>query len=198
MRVIAFVDLRLRLAQRAAGRQIERYRRGGEQPLVIDAERRVPWRVMREGGQGNHRLDGARDRRARRGARVAARGERVGRKVARRVGGDRRGRALRACGGLIEAGCDAGLLGPARIRAGGRDVEIAERAGVLPVLRSDLHDDMVLILRAVDDGDLALAERVVQRVVDGVQRQAKPLRGIAVDDDVGLETSPAAGRSSRP
>src|SRR6516165_1229699 len=54
-----------------------------------------------------------------------------------------------------------------------RDVDIGERGRVLRVARVDLHHDVILIDRAVDDGDLALAEGVVERVVDLRRRDAQ-------------------------
>ena len=57
----------------------------------------------------------------------------------------------------------------------------------LPVARLHLHHDMVLVLRAVDCGDLALAERVVQRVVDLAGTDPKPARGGAVDQQIGFQ-----------
>ena len=50
--------------------------------------------------------------------------------------------------------------------AGGADVDVAQSLRALPVLRRHLHHHVVLVERAVDGGDLALAERVVERVVD--------------------------------
>ena len=47
---------------------------------------------------------------------------------------------------------------------------------------------MVLIDRAVDDGDLALAECVVERIVDLCRSDAEPRCGGAVDDKVRFET----------
>jgi len=45
---------------------------------------------------------------------------------------------------------------------------------------------MVLIDGAVDGGDLALSEGIVERVVDLADRKAEPSGSGAVDDDIGL------------
>ena len=42
-------------------------------------------------------------------------------------------------------------------------------------------------MRAVDRGDLPLAESVIQRVVDLRGRYAEPRRGVAIDDEIGLQ-----------
>src|SRR5579884_1884420 len=46
---------------------------------------------------------------------------------------------------------------------------------------------MILVARLVDDRDLALAERVVERVVDLRHRQAEARRGGAIDDEPRLQ-----------
>ncbi len=140
-----------------------------------------------ESRERNHRLQRRRDGRAGRGGRMAAGGERVGGEIARRIRGDRRRRAGRAGRRREQPRGDAGLLGAGRIGAGGRDVEFVERARILPVARRDLHDDMILVLRAIDDRNLPLAERVVECVVDRIQGEAQAHRRVAVDGDVGLE-----------
>ena len=89
------VDLGLGLAERAALGKVERDRRRRERSLMIDAERGVAGRKLGEGRKRNHRFERGRDRRASRSGRVAARCERVGGEVARRIGRDRGGSALR-------------------------------------------------------------------------------------------------------
>ena len=73
-------------------------------------------------------------------------------------------------------------------RAGRRaDVDVPQRLGALPEARLDLHDDVVLVQRRVDDRHLPLAERVVERVVDQLRRDAEPRGRAPVDGERGLE-----------
>ena len=53
--------------------------------------------------------------------------------------------------------------------------------------RIGLQHHAVLVGLAEDGGDLPLAERVVQRVLDRLYRHAEPHRGVAIDVDVGAE-----------
>ncbi len=76
---------------------------------------------------------------------------------------------------------------PLAVPPDGADIDVLQRLGRLPVARFHLHDDVVLILRAVDGGDLALAERVIQRVVDLAGADAQPARGGAVNHQVGFQ-----------
>ena len=46
----------------------------------------------------------------------------------------------------------------------------------------DFHDDVVLIELLVHGGDLALAERIIERVVDRRRADAQARRCVAVDD----------------
>ena len=71
--------------------------------------------------------------------------------------------------------------------ARGADVDILQRLRALPVARRHFHDDVVLVLRAVDGGDLALSERIVKRVVDfaGVDPQAAG--GCPIDQQIGFQ-----------
>ena len=80
-----------------------------------------------------------------------------------------------------------GRLRAAGGAAGGADIDVLQRLGRLPVARRHLHDDMVLVLRAVDGRDLALAECVIQRVVDLAGADAQPACGGAVDHQVGFQ-----------
>ncbi len=52
--------------------------------------------------------------------------------------------------------------------------------GILPVLRRRFHHHVILIQRRVHGGHLALAEGVVERVVDQLRRNAEARRGLAV------------------
>ena len=69
------------------------------------------------------------------------------------------------------------------------DVELFQHVGMLPKLGRHFHDDVVL-LRAegiVDRRDLRLREGIPQRIVDLNFAQAQTRRGVAVDDQIGLE-----------
>jgi len=68
-------------------------------------------------------------------------------------------------------------------------VDQVERLGALPELRRNFHHDVVLIQRREHGGHLALAERVVQRIVDSLLRESQARTGVAIDDDVGLEAA---------
>ena len=63
--------------------------------------------------------------------------------------------------------------------------------------RIDLQDHAVLVRLGVDGRNDALAEGVVERVVDGRRRDAEAGRGGAVDDDVERQSLLAAGRWRR-
>ena len=67
----------------------------------------------------------------------------------------------------------------------------AESCGV------DLEDDAVLVQLREDGRDLALAERVVERVVDRLRRDAEARRGVAVDHEPRLQARRSAGRWRR-
>ena len=73
--------------------------------------------------------------------------------------------------------------------AGGADVELLEHVGVLPELRRDLHDHMVLLRaeRVVDRRDLGLRKRIAQRVVDLASVRPRREAAVAIDDQVGLQ-----------
>ena len=77
----------------------------------------------------------------------------------------------------------------ARIAARGADIDILQDRGVLPIARRDLHHDVILVDRAVDRRDLALAEGVVERIVDLARRQAETRGGVAIDHDIRLQAS---------
>ncbi len=64
------------------------------------------------------------------------------------------------------------------------DVKVLQGVGVLAELRRDLQYDVVLVELREHDGDQALAESVVQGVVDGRSGQAQPRGGVAIDDQV--------------
>ena len=65
--------------------------------------------------------------------------------------------------------------------AGGRDVDPRQRGRVALVLRHRLQHHAVLVGLGVDGGDLALAEGVVERIVDGLHGDAEPPGRLAVD-----------------
>ena len=64
---------------------------------------------------------------------------------------------------------------------GGRDVNLAERVGADLVSRRRLEHHAVLVGLRVDRRDQPLAERVVERVVDGRHADAQPAGRVAVD-----------------
>ena len=66
----------------------------------------------------------------------------------------------------------------------GLHVEIVERGGIGLEVLPDLHDHVVLVELGEDGGDLALAEGVVERVVDVGHGDAEAGGGVAVDDEV--------------
>ena len=94
--------------------------------------------------------------------------------AARRVGRDRAGKRV-------------GRLRAADRAAAGADIDVVQRLRVLPELRRHLHHHVILVLRVVDHRDLALAEGVVERVVDLADGQPEPRRGGAVDDEIALQ-----------
>src|SRR5713101_4295132 len=100
------------------------------------------------------------DRVAERNARREVEGNRHRGKLPLMVHGER-GLVLPPAGKSIELDLIAGVRG---------DVDVLERIGRLPELGRDLHHDVILIELSVHGGDLALAERVVERVVDNLLR----------------------------
>src|SRR5215813_3655035 len=72
------------------------------------------------------------------------------------------------------------------------DVNIFQRIGVLLELRIHFHDDVILIELRVNRGDLALAEGVVESIVNVSWENAEPGCGVAVNDDVQQQ---AAGKT---
>ena len=80
-----------------------------------------------------------------------------------------------------------GRLRSARICARRGDIEVAHRRGILPIARRHLHDDMILVERAIDRRHLALAKGVIKRIVDGAQSQSETLGRRPINHDVGFE-----------
>src|SRR6185312_2797065 len=62
--------------------------------------------------------------------------------------------------------------------------ELVEQRGGGAELRRHFHHHAVLVELGEDGGDLALAERVVQRVVDGLYRHAVAAGLLAVDGEL--------------
>ncbi len=81
----------------------------------------------------------------------------------------------------------AGGLRAADRAAGGADIDVLQRFGALPELGRDLHHHMVLVEVLVDGRDLALAEGIVERVVDLADVDAEARRGRAVDVQLHLQ-----------
>ena len=67
-------------------------------------------------------------------------------------------------------------------------------SGLLLKLRRDFHDHVILVQPRVNVGDLALAEGVVQRVVDLLHIDAQARGGIAIDDQRGFQALDPADR----
>jgi len=61
-------------------------------------------------------------------------------------------------------------------------VDGLEGFGVLLGLRHDFEDDVILIQTFIDVGDLALAESIVQSVVNGLNGNPEAAGSVAVDD----------------
>src|SRR5579859_6256665 len=184
----------------AGGRQRGKNRDGVDEAFVKDAEDDINGD---ESGEDEHGLIGERILERSRGALklslnarrqiqigfggvdgidgVAERG--VGRQVERKS--DDGKLALMIQGERGGIGFDASEGGKRNLRAvGGVDVNILERIGILLELRVHFHDDVILIELRVNRGDLALAEGVVQGVVDVGGKNANARGGIAIDDDV--------------
>ncbi len=66
-------------------------------------------------------------------------------------------------------------------------IEIVERGGVGLEVGRDLHHHVILVELREDGGDLALAEGIVERVVDVGHGDAQPRSGVAVNDQLGSE-----------
>ncbi len=78
----------------------------------------------------------------------------------------------------------------------GRHVDPVERLrSGADLVRRRFEHDAILVDLGVEHGDLTLAERVVQRVVDRRFGDPEPRRGIAVDHDVELEAVESADPS---
>ncbi len=73
------------------------------------------------------------------------------------------------------------------IAVDGLHVDLRERVGVLLELGLHLEDDAVQVELGEDGRHLALAEGVVERVVDGLQADAQARRRVAIDGERHLE-----------
>ena len=60
-------------------------------------------------------------------------------------------------------------------------IDLFERIGILPEGGGDLLDHVILIELGVHGGDLALAERIVERVIDQLGCDAQARSGPAID-----------------
>ncbi len=94
--------------------------------------------------------------------------------------------------GHADAGAGRGVAGSGQAETGGvaagqcatavaLDGELVEQGGTGTELRRHFEHYAVLVELGEDGGDLALTERVVQRVVDGLNRHAEPARLLAID-----------------
>src|SRR5579884_4388812 len=70
-----------------------------------------------------------------------------------------------------------------------RYVDIFQVFGILPILRIDLHDDVVLIQRRVHGRDLALAEGVVKSAIDRLGSDSEPGGCLPIDVERGFEAA---------
>ena len=86
--------------------------------------------------------------------------------------------AAGTAGRCLEWRTEAGCTGD----GAGLDVDAVERVGAELILRIDLHHHEVLVERGVHGGDLALAEGVVEDLVDGGGGDAEARGGVAIDD----------------
>src|ERR1700732_384006 len=85
---------------------------------------------------------------------------------------------------LLEAGKRAQWnLRPVR----GLHVDNFQRVWVLRELSIDLQHDVILIQLGEHRGDLPLTERVVERFVNGLRKNAKARGGVAVNDEIGFK-----------
>src|SRR5262249_30324225 len=161
---------------------------------------------------GNHALATHTDCGARRGIAPARIRERVGSEIARGVLRNSRGArtagATQAAARRARAGARAGCCRPCSTARGGPDrgracdglgclrardcttrsahVELLENLGVLPELRRDLHDDVILLRTegVVDGRDLCLCERIAERIVYLTCRETETRGRIAIHDQV--------------
>ena len=105
------------------------------------------------------------------------------------VEGDRHGGELPRVGHREGSGVgrDRAERGEGReLAGGGANVEKPDRAGVRLELRSQLHDDLVLVVGRVDRRDLARAVGRVERVLDLLGSDPEGGRLVPVDNDVDL------------
>src|SRR5262245_30220060 len=71
---------------------------------------------------------------------------------------------------------------------GGAHVKIGEVMRILLKTGLGLENDMVLVQLSKYRGHLALAEGIVKRVVERLRRNAKPGRGLAIDNQTRLQS----------
>ena len=57
---------------------------------------------------------------------------------------------------------------------------------MLPIFRCYLHHHGILIHCIVDGGNLALSERIVQRVIDGARQQSETAHRQTINLEIGL------------
>ena len=104
--------------------------------------------------------------------------------------GDRREEALVVDG---EGGHGRAVMGDGVQRdllaVGRTHVDIAQGFGVLPEARRGFHHHVILVQRFIHGGDLALAEEIVQRIVDQLGRDAEARGGVAIVDHLGLKSA---------
>src|SRR5229473_1647163 len=124
---------------------------------------------------------------------------RVERGIGGEVPGDGRGRILRLVidgqrrVGFLNSrdGGERHLGGAARYALGGAaaDKNAIDVCGILLKLRIDLKDHAILVALGENGRNLALRERIVERIVDVLDLDAKPGRSGAVDHHIGLQAA---------
>ena len=102
-------------------------------------------------------------------------------------GGARRRDRLHGRNRLHRAARHLRLLSPARVAGSGAEAHALERLRVLPILGSHFHHDEVLVELVVNGRHGALAEGIVQHVVDLVRCKAVARPGGAIHVDEQLQ-----------
>src|SRR6202040_1695178 len=131
------------------------------------------------------------DRGASRGAAMTIVGQGVSGQVARRIARDMSGRRGAAAPVIATRRLGEHCTGQrlSRLRAAdraaaGADIYLVQGFRILPELGRHLHDNVVLVLRRIDSRYLALAEYIVEGVIDLINREPEPRRAAAVDDQI--------------
>src|SRR3984893_17059165 len=76
-----------------------------------------------------------------------------------------------------------------RVAGAGGDVNVVERLGILLEPRIDFYNDVVLVDPFIHYRDLALTEGIVKNVVDGTSADAQTAGGVAVNNEIGRQST---------